>query len=212
MQEALTTPATRTRCARTSTGLPTFPRRKGGTGGWSWGLVVRGAAKHLKDHPKVALRCEVRDPGAAELTAEDHVVLTLSPRNSLIEVRGGHGDVMYALTLLGEKTGIDAFLVEWLDKLPHHPADRSDRAALRRADARPAAGPAPRPRSAASSRSRSASPTSGSRRSGPCRRGRANAPLPPTRPVARASSRRCWSPGDTRLGCHRRRPARPDRG
>src|SRR3712207_2563136 len=81
MQEALTTPATRTRCARTSTGSPTFPRRKGGTGGWSWGLVVRGAAKHLEDHPKVALRCEVRDPGAAELTAEDHFVLTLGPLN-----------------------------------------------------------------------------------------------------------------------------------
>src|SRR5215216_7539367 len=126
MQEALTTPATRTRCARTSTGSPTFPRRKGGTGGWSWGLDVRGAAKHLEDHPKVALRCEVRDPGAAELTAEDHVVLTLGPRNSLIEVRGGDGDVMYALTFLGKETGIDAFLVEWLDKLPHHLADRGD--------------------------------------------------------------------------------------
>src|SRR3712207_3748218 len=103
MQEALTTPATRTRCARTSTGSPTFPRRKGGTGGWSWGLVVRGAAKHLEDHPKVALRCEVRDPGTAELTAEDHVVLTLGPRNSLIEVRCGDGDVMYALTFLSKE-------------------------------------------------------------------------------------------------------------
>src|SRR5215204_3600281 len=126
MQEALTTPATRTRCARTSTGSPTFPRRKGGTGGCSWGPVVRGAAKHLEDHPKVALRCEVRDPGAAELTAEDHVVLTLGPRNSLIEVRGGDGDVMYALTFLSKETGIDALLFEWLDKLPHHPADRGD--------------------------------------------------------------------------------------
>ena len=126
MQEALTTPATRTRCARTSTGSPTFPRQKGGTGGWSWGLVVRDAAQHLEDHPKVALRCEVRDPGAAELTAEDHVVLTLGPRNSLIEVRGGDGDVMYALTFLSKETGIDAFLVEWLDKLPHHLADQGD--------------------------------------------------------------------------------------
>jgi hypothetical protein len=54
--------------------------------GWARGLVVRGDAKHLEYHPKVALRCEVRDPGAAELTAEDHVVLTLGPRNSLIEV------------------------------------------------------------------------------------------------------------------------------
>src|SRR5918994_2697701 len=126
MQEALTTPATRTRRARTSTGSPTFPRRKGGTGGCSWGLVVRGAAKHLEDHPKVALRCEVRDPGAAELTAEDHVVLTLGPRNSLIEVRCGDGDVMYALTFLSKETGIDAFLVEWLDKIPHQLADRGD--------------------------------------------------------------------------------------
>src|SRR5215217_6925317 len=92
----------------------------------SWGPVVRGAAKHLEDHPKVALRCEVRDPGAAELTAEDHVVLTLGPRNSLIEVRCGDGDVMYALTFLSKETGIDAFLVEWLDKLPHHLADRGD--------------------------------------------------------------------------------------
>src|SRR5829696_7132751 len=201
MREALTTPATRTRCARTSTGSPTFPRRKGGSGGWSWGLVVREAAKHLKDHPEVAQGVEVGDVNPAVLTAEHHAVLALCPRNGLIEVRGADGDVVHALALLGE----------WLDKLPHHPADRGDRAALRCADARLAAGPAPRPRSAASSRSRSASPTSGSRRSGPCRR-RASAPPPPTRPVARVSSRRCWSPGDTRPGCHRRRPARPDRG
>src|ERR671913_1560426 len=126
MQAALTTPARRTRCARTAPGSPTFPRRKGGTGGCSWGLVVREAAKHLEYHPKVALRCEERELGAAELTAEDHVVLTLGPRNSLIEVRCGHGDVMYALTFLGEKTGIDAFLVEWLDNLAHHLADRGD--------------------------------------------------------------------------------------
>ena len=77
MQEALTTPATRTRCARASTGSPASSGRKGGTGGRSWGLVVRRAAKHLEDHRKVALRCEVRDSSAAELTAEDHVVLTL---------------------------------------------------------------------------------------------------------------------------------------
>src|ERR687898_3148391 len=128
MQEALTTPVTRTRCARTSTGSPTFPRHKGGTGWCSWGLVIRGAAEaeDLEYHPKVALRCEERDPGAAELTAEDHVVLTLGPRNSLIEVRCGDGDVMYALTFLSKETGIDAVLVEWLDKLPHHLADRGD--------------------------------------------------------------------------------------
>src|SRR5829696_9638906 len=127
MQAALTTPATRTRCARTSTRSPIFPRHKGGTGGWSWGLVVRGAAEaeDLEYHPKVALRCEVRELGAAE----DHFVLTLGPRNTLIEVRCGHGDVMYALTFLGKETGIDAFLVEWLDKLPHHLADRGEGAA-----------------------------------------------------------------------------------
>jgi hypothetical protein len=73
MQEALTTPATRTRCARTSTGSPTFPRQKGGTGGCSWGLLVREAAKHLEDHPKVALGVEEGDVNPAELTAEDHV-------------------------------------------------------------------------------------------------------------------------------------------
>src|SRR5918993_5353186 len=105
--------------------------KKGGTGGAHGASSSGVPLKHLKDHPKVALRCEVRDPGAAELAAEDHVVLTLSPRNSLIEVRGGHGDVMYALTFLGEKAGIDAFLVEWLDKLPHQPADRGDGGAVK---------------------------------------------------------------------------------
>ena len=49
------------------------------------------------------------------------------------------------------------------------------------------------------------------RRSGPCRR-RANAPRPPTRPVARASSCRCRSSRGTRPGCPRRRPAPPVRG
>src|SRR5215207_5585780 len=132
MQEALTTPATRTRCARTSTGSPTFPRRKGGTGGWSWGLVVRGAAKHLEDHPKVALRCEVRDPGAADITAADHVVITPGPRNSLFFFKQKTAYEMYALTFLSKETGIDAFLGEWLDKLPHHPADRDARGALDR--------------------------------------------------------------------------------
>jgi hypothetical protein len=74
----------------------------------------------------------------------------------------------------------------WVD-----PPNASDRAPLSRADAPPAVGPVPRPRSAESSRSRSASPSPGSRRSGPCRRGKANAPPPPTRLVARGSSRRC---------------------
>jgi hypothetical protein len=30
------------------------------------------------------------------------------------------------LTFLSKETGIDAFFVEWLDKLPHHLADGSD--------------------------------------------------------------------------------------
>src|SRR3712207_8391775 len=100
MQEALTTPATRTRCARTSTGSPTFPRREGGTGGWSWGLVVREAAKHLKDHPQVAQGVEVGDVNPAVLTAEHHAVLALCSRDGLVEVRGGDGDVVHALALL----------------------------------------------------------------------------------------------------------------
>src|SRR5829696_62885 len=126
MREALTTPATRTRCARTSTGSPTFPRRKGGSGGWSWGLVVREAAEDLKDHPEVAQGVEVGDVNPAVLTAEHHAVLALCPRNGLVEVRGGDGDVVHALALLGKETGVDAVLVERLDKLPHHPADRGD--------------------------------------------------------------------------------------
>src|SRR5215204_7387612 len=90
------------------------------------GVVVRGAAEDLEDHPQVALRCEVRDPGAAELTAEDHVVLTLCLRDGLVEVWGGDSNMVDALTFLSKETGIDAFLVECLDKLPHHLADRGD--------------------------------------------------------------------------------------
>src|SRR5918993_5918267 len=126
MQAALTTPARRTRCARTAPGSPTFPRRKGGTGGCSWGLVVREAAKHLEYHPKVAQGVEVGDVNPAVLTAEHHAVLALCPRKGLVEVRGCDGDVVHALALLGEEAGIDAVLVERLDKLPHHPADRGD--------------------------------------------------------------------------------------
>src|SRR5215210_2791525 len=126
MQAALTTPATRIRCARTSTGSPTFPRRKVGTGGWSWGLVVREAAKHLEDHPKVAQGVEVGDVDPAVLTAEHQAVLALRPRHGPVEVRGGDGDVVHALALLGEEAGIDAVLVERLDQFPHHPADHGD--------------------------------------------------------------------------------------
>src|ERR671911_1542443 len=127
MQAALTTPATRTRCARTAPGSPTFPRRKGGTGGCSWGLVVREAAEDLDGHPKVAQGVEVGDVNPAVLTAEHHAVLALCPPKGLVEVRGGDGDVVHALALLGEEAGIDAVLVERLDKLPHHHlADHGD--------------------------------------------------------------------------------------
>src|SRR5215213_11280770 len=69
MQEALTTPATWTRCASTSTGSPTFQAE-----GWDRRVLmgprrpVRGAAEaeDLEYHPKVALRCEERELGAAE--------------------------------------------------------------------------------------------------------------------------------------------------
>src|SRR5215207_10980627 len=91
-------------------------------------LSVAGhSAGDLDDHPKVALGVEVGDVSPAELTAEDHFVLTLCLRDGLVEIRGGDGDVVDALTFLGKETGIDAFVVERLDKLPHHPADRGDR-------------------------------------------------------------------------------------
>src|SRR3712207_2704274 len=84
------------------------------------------AAEDLDGHPKVAHSVEVGDVNPAVLTAEHHAVLALCPRKGLVEVRGGGGDVVHALALLSEKTTIDAFLVERLDKLPHHPADHGD--------------------------------------------------------------------------------------
>src|SRR5215218_2164019 len=66
------------------------------------------------------------DVNPAVLTSEHQAVLALCPRKGLVEVRGGDGDVVDALALLGEETGIDAILVERLDKLPHHPADHGD--------------------------------------------------------------------------------------
>jgi hypothetical protein len=54
--------------------------------------------------PEVAVRSEVRDPGAAELTAENHAVPAVGLRNSLVEVRSGDGDMLDALALLGEET------------------------------------------------------------------------------------------------------------
>src|SRR5215207_9900027 len=88
--------------------------------------VAWHAAEHLEDHPEVVLGVEVGDVDPAVLTAEHQAVLALCPRDGLPEVRGGDGDVVDALALLGKETGVDAFLVERLDKLPHHPADRGD--------------------------------------------------------------------------------------
>src|SRR5215207_2560290 len=90
-------------------------------------LSVAGhSAGDLDDHPKVALGVEVGDVNPAELTAEDHFVLTLCLRDGLVEIRGGDGNMVDALTFLGKETGIDALLLERLDKLPHHLADRGD--------------------------------------------------------------------------------------
>src|SRR5829696_9023337 len=59
-----------------------------------------------------------------------HLSIKPSLRSALAtvssKVRGGDGDVVDALALLGKETGVDAVLVERLDKLPHHPADRGD--------------------------------------------------------------------------------------
>src|SRR5215213_7245771 len=74
--------------------------------------------------PKVALGVEVGDVNPAEVTTEDHFFPTLCLRDGLVEIRGGDGNMVDALTFLGKETGIDALLIEWLDKLPHHPADR----------------------------------------------------------------------------------------
>src|SRR5829696_2624154 len=87
---------------------------------------ARRTAEDLDGHPQVAQGVEVGDVNPTVLTAEHHAVLALCPRDGLVEVRGGDGDVVHTLALLGKETGIDAFLVERLDKLPHHPADRSN--------------------------------------------------------------------------------------
>jgi hypothetical protein len=64
-------------------------------------LSVAGhSAGDLDGHPKVALGVEVGDVNPAELTAEDHVVLTLCLRDGLVEVRGGDGDARGALDRL----------------------------------------------------------------------------------------------------------------
>jgi hypothetical protein len=76
------------------------------------------------------------------------------------------------------------------------PPNAGDRAALRRADGRPAAGPAPRSCRQSRLEVDQLRPRRG-HDEGPCRR-RANAPPPPSPPLARASSRRCRSPRDTR--------------
>lgn len=61
-------------------------------------LSVAGrSAGDLDDHPKFALGVEVGDVNPAELTAEEHFVLTLCLRDDLVEVRGGDGDAVGAL-------------------------------------------------------------------------------------------------------------------
>src|SRR5215218_8688203 len=90
-------------------------------------LSVAGhSAGDLDDHPKAARGVEVGDVNPAELAAEDHCVLTLCLRDGLVEIRGGDGNMVNDLTFLGKETGIDDLLFEWLDKLPHHLADRGD--------------------------------------------------------------------------------------
>jgi hypothetical protein len=44
-------------------------------------VVARRAAEDLHDHPEIAVRSKVRDPGAGELTAEDHAVPPVGLRN-----------------------------------------------------------------------------------------------------------------------------------
>src|SRR5215216_6263484 len=96
---------------------------------------ARRTAEDLEDHPEVALGVEVGDVYPAVLTSEHQAVLALCPRNGLLEVHGGgDGDVVDALALLGEEAGVDAFLVERLDKLPHHPPDHGDGDAVRALD------------------------------------------------------------------------------
>src|SRR5829696_7723934 len=87
---------------------------------------ARHTAEDLDGHPQVAQGVEVGDVNPAVLTAEHQGVLALCPRDGLVEVRGGDGDVVDALAFLGEEEGIDTFLVERLDKLPHHLADHGD--------------------------------------------------------------------------------------
>jgi len=70
--------------------------------------VFRGAAEDLDDHPEVTIRSEVRDPGAAELTTENHAVPAVGLRNGLVELRSGDGDMVDTLVLLGEETRVDA--------------------------------------------------------------------------------------------------------
>src|SRR4028119_2269293 len=88
--------------------------------------VARHAAEHLEDHPEVAPGVEVGDVDLTVLAPEHQAVLALRLRHGLVEVRGGDGDVVDALALLGKEASPDAVLVEWLDELPHHPADRGN--------------------------------------------------------------------------------------
>src|SRR3712207_221458 len=84
------------------------------------------AAEDLDGHPKVAQGVEVGDVDPAVLAAEHHAALALCPRKGLVEVRGGDGNMVDTLAFVSKEAGIDAVLVERLDKLPHHPADHGD--------------------------------------------------------------------------------------
>src|SRR3712207_4609757 len=87
---------------------------------------ARHTAEDLDGHPKVAQGVEVDDVNPAVLAAEHHAVLALCPRDGLVKIRGGDGNMVDALAFVSKEAGIDAVLVERLDKLPHHPADHGD--------------------------------------------------------------------------------------
>src|SRR5215207_9029456 len=136
---------------------------------------ARRTAEDLEDHPQVALGVEVGDVYPAVLTSEHQAVLALCPRDGLLEVRGGDGDVVDTLALLGEEAGIDAFLVERLDKLPHHPPDHGD------GDAIGARGDSPRTQRAASVKREDAR-----------RQWRRTWPILPRHPGSSTGPKPCW--------------------
>ena len=64
--------------------LGLWPGQASGVGFVRLRAVIRGPAEDLDDRPEVAVRSEVRDAGAAALTAENHAVLAVGLRNGLI--------------------------------------------------------------------------------------------------------------------------------